>query len=135
MKNYILVLILLVVCCSCKSKKDIGILKNTEVFSLAGTSWEEKRTLNVLFKGEKINLKFKVDFIDKNKATVSYYNPTKSPNIVNVTYNQDGLTGTIHTPGVGPVFNIKIKSDNVLELVAVDDKDDIARLIRIKSPQ
>lgn len=116
MKNYIYVLVLLVFCFSCKSK-DISAIEKAEVISLAGTSWVEKGQISAL---PEVYFENKIKFKDKKNATITYWNTTRTPASYPLTYKQDGLKVTLYHSGIGPIYEIKIKSDNVLELVSLD---------------
>lgn len=127
MKKYIYILsFLLILCFACKNKKEIGILKNTKIISLIGTTWIEKGYSDEMYHESEIH------FTDKQNGTMTFRTYNGMPATYPITYKQDGLIVTIYNYSK-KIFFIKIKSNNVFTLRSIDDKVPASQYIRIAS--
>lgn len=128
MKKYIYLLsFLLILCFACKNKKELGILKNTKVLSLIGTTWIEKGYYDEMYHESEIH------FTDKQNGTMTFRTYNGMPATYPITYKQDGLNATIYREKSEKIFFIKIKSNNVFTLTSIDDKVPASQYIRIAS--
>lgn len=128
MKKYIYLLsFLLIICFACKNKKEIGILKKTEIISLIGTTWIQKRYSDGIYYESEIH------FSDKQNGTMTFRNSTRMPATYPITYKQDGLIATIYNSESEKIFKVKIKSNNVFTLKSVDDTVPVSQYIRVTS--
>lgn len=128
MKKYIYLLsFLLILCFACKNKKELGILKNTKILSLIGTTWIEKGYSDEMYHESEIH------FTDNQNGTMTFRTYNGMPATYPITYKQDGLIATIYNSESKKIFFIKIKSNNVLALRSIDDTVPVSQYIRVKS--
>lgn len=127
MRNvYFLLLVIPFICISCGSGKNI---KNTNSLSLAGTEWEY--ATKGIKSGDYLTNKLK--FNDNATGSVYFENPDAAPALRAFTYKQDSLKTLIYTVTLGesPVFEVTIKSNDVIVLKGVADKTENWQFVRV----
>lgn len=128
MRNvYFLLLVIPFICISCGSGKNI---KNTNSLSLAGTEWEYAS------KGIRPGdyLVNRLSFNDNTTGTINFKNPDAAPASYAFTYKSDGLKILIYTGGAwgkSPVFEVTIKSDDVIVLKGVSGEIGNTQFVRV----
>lgn len=128
MRNvYFLLLVIPFICISCGSGKNI---KNTNSLSLAGTEWEYA-TKGIRSSNGLVN---QLKFDDNSTGTISFKNPDAAPTSRAFTYKSDGLKVLIYTGGAwgkSPVFEVTIKSNDVIVLKDVSDETGNRQFVRV----